>query len=132
MTPLYLFLAGGLGACLRFVIDRVVERRVGRRTTSGIVVVNLLGSFILGLVTGWIHASAVAGAPYLHYLSASTMQMQLVLSVGFCGGFTTWSTAMVDTVRLGRTGKPGLAAFHLLGTFSGAVLLLQLGYLFTA
>ena len=132
MTALYLLLAGGLGACLRFVIDRVVERRVGRRTTSGIVLVNLLGSFILGLVTGWMHASAVAGAPYIHYIPAATMQMQLILSVGFCGGFTTWSTAMVDTVRLGRTGKPGLAAFHLLATFSGAVLLLQLGYVFTA
>ncbi len=132
MIALYLFLAGALGASLRFVIDRVVERRVGRRTTAGIVMVNLLGSFVLGLVVGWVHASTLSGASSFHHLSTSMVEWQLILSVGFCGGFTTWSTAMVDTVRLGRTGKPGLAAFHLLATFSGAVLLLQLGYAFTA
>jgi len=127
MTLLWVVLAGGLGAMLRFGVDRGIERAVRRPTVAGIVVVNLFGSFILGAIVGSsIHS---LGPTPLRQMSPMTYA---VLTAGFCGGFTTFSTAMADSLRLMTTGKGGLALFHLFGTFAGAVIACQLGYAFFA
>lgn len=92
--------AGGLGAAARFVVDGAVTRRLARRTRGhsypyGILLVNVSGSLLIGLLLG-------AAGP-LHPLAT-------VLGVGALGGYTTFSTASFDTVRLLQRGRP-LAAF---------------------
>ncbi|MCA0345765.1 MAG: CrcB family protein [Actinobacteria bacterium] len=87
--------AGGVGAALRFVIDGAVTRRLAQRTRGqaypyGILVVNLSGSLLIGLLLG-------AAGP-LHPLVT-------VLGVGALGGYTTFSTASFDTVRLLQRGR---------------------------
>ena len=88
MTPLLIALAGGLGATARFVLDGVVDRRNPFRFPLGTVVINVTGSLLLGLLTGAV--VAYGGAD----------QVELVIGTGFLGGYTTFSTASVEAVRL--------------------------------
>lgn len=86
-------LAGGVGAAARFVVDGFVTQRLFARRASagfpwGIFVVNLTGSLGLGLLIG---ASSALGSPAL-----------TAIGTGFLGGYTTFSTAMVDTLHLIR------------------------------
>ncbi len=92
-------LAGGAGAAARFVVDGLVARR---RALLGTLVVNVTGSFLLGLVTG-----LVAGHRGLDDLA-------LAVGTGLLGGYTTFSAASVETVNLARSDGwwAGLAAFR--------------------
>jgi CrcB protein len=65
MIPLLVALAGGLGAVARFVVDAEVSRRGSRLGLPfGTAVINITGSFLLGLVTGWwsFHTACVEAA----------------------------------------------------------------------
>ncbi len=100
MSPLLFFaaaLAGGLGAVLRYLVDHGVARFAGRGFPWGIVLVNITGSFALGLVT-----TALPDAAF-------------ILGAGLLGGYTTFSTAMLDTVALWRDGERPASAFHAIG-----------------
>ena len=81
-------LGGGLGAALRFVVDGFSMHRVRSGFPWGTFLVNSTGSFVLGLVTG-LAASSVLSAEWLAVLGAGAM-----------GGYTTFSTAAVDTARM--------------------------------
>jgi len=127
MTLLWVMAAGALGSMLRLGVDRGIERSFHRSTVAGIVVVNLVGSFVLGCVVGaFVHGLKTTP------LSGMSPTTYVVLAAGFCGGFTTFSTAMADTLRLLRMGRTGPALTHLLVTFVGAVVCCQLGYAFFA
>lgn len=104
MTLLAVALAGGLGAVARFVVDGAARERWGGRFPYGVLVVNASGSLLLGLVAGLV---LFAGAPG---------ELRLVVGTGFCGGYTTFSTASVDTVRLAQQGRPLAALANGLGT----------------
>lgn len=104
MTPLLVALAGGLGAVSRFVVDYQVGRRAsGGRLPLGTALINISGSFLLGLVAGWwaFHT----GDPGL----------KQVVGTGFLGGYTTFSTACVEAVRLSRAERWGSLLFHVVG-----------------
>jgi CrcB protein len=118
MTPLLFCLiavAGGLGAVCRFVLDGVIKGRAGGSMPWGTVTINLSGSFLLGLVVG-LTGSLVLPEP-----------VHLVAGTGFLGGYTTFSTASLETVRLlqERRWGPGLA--NGLGVLIGAMLAAGLG-----
>lgn len=89
MTSVLVALAGGLGAVARFLMDALVARRNPFRFPLGTIVINTVGSFVLGLVSGLVvHAAGTDAA------------MVSVVGTGFCGGFTTFSTASVEAARL--------------------------------
>jgi CrcB protein len=101
MTPL-LFLAvavaGGAGASLRLVIDGLVQSRLRSTLPLGTLLINVVGSLLLGLITGLTLALWLPVA------------WQLVLGGGLMGGFTTFSTASYETVRLARDRRSLAAA----------------------
>lgn len=105
-------LAGGLGAVLRYVLDTVVQRFVPDGYPWGIFVVNVLGSLAAGMVVG---AADVSGA-------AAT-----VVVVGLLGGFTTFSTAMVQGLRLGAERGGTDVLVHAAGTWVACVSAAALG-----
>ncbi len=80
--------AGGVGALARFVVDNVVTRRLRATFPYGTLLINVLGSLVLGLLVG---------LAWHHGLPGKT---KLVIGTGFCGGLTTWSTASWETVQL--------------------------------
>lgn len=110
MTALLICLLGGLGAMARFAVDGTVRQRWGATFPAGTVVVNVSGSFLAGLLSGAALAGVLGGP------AAS------VAVIGFCGGYTTFSTAMADTVRLVRDGRSLRAVLNAVGT--GALTLL--------
>lgn len=100
MTALLVALAGGLGAALRFVVESVVAARTSDRFPWGVVVVNVTGSFAIGLAVATIDVGTAL----------------TVVATGFLGGYTTFSTASLDTARLVLRGKGGRAVAHAAGT----------------
>jgi len=102
-------LAGGVGAVLRYLVDLGVARLAGRRFPWGILLVNLTGSFALGVVT-----TALPDEAFL-------------LGAGLLGGYTTFSTAMLDTVALWRDGERPAAAFNAIGMLLLGLLAAVLG-----
>jgi CrcB protein len=88
-----LAVAGALGAVLRYLADHLVQRRAGSDFPLGIMVVNLSGSLLLGLLVG---------AGLHHDLSSPWVT---VLGTGLIGSYTTFSTFTFDTVRLAEDGQ---------------------------
>jgi fluoride exporter len=105
--------AGGIGAVARFVLDSIVRMRV-EAYPLGTMIINLSGSFLLGLVVG------LTG----HVLSP---EWRLVLGTGFLGGYTTFSTASVETVRLLQAGRYASAVVNGLGMLVLSVLAAAVG-----
>jgi len=88
-------LAGAAGALSRFVVDGAIT---ARRTTNfpwATLLINVTGSLVLGLLAGAF--ADLAGG------------WRQVAGVGFCGGYTTFSTASMETVRLVQRGRLGAA-----------------------
>jgi CrcB protein len=79
---------GALGAVARFRVDSAVSARFPSDFPVGTLVVNLTGAFALGVLLG-------AAVPH---------RLALVLGTGFMGGYTTFSTWMVESERLGENG----------------------------
>jgi len=108
-------LAGGLGAVARYAADGSVQHRVARRLGHpgafplGTLLINAAGSLVLGLVTGlvWYHGASA--------------DVRLVVGTGACGGFTTWSTASFESVRLVEEGLVARAALFTLGGLAVAL-----------
>lgn len=99
MTPLWVALAGGLGAGARFMVDGLLTEHLRRRLPTATLVINVAGSFLLGAVVGWVTAHD------------GPVVLRSVAGVGFLGGFTTFSTASVELVRLVRAERPWAAVF---------------------
>ncbi|QCU77972.1 CrcB family protein [Citricoccus sp. SGAir0253] len=95
---------GGAGAATRFVVDGLIRTRYATTFPAATVFINITGSLALGLLT----AAAIAGALGQPWVVAA--------SIGFCGGYTTFSTAMVETVRLVQAGDHTRAVLNVLGT----------------
>jgi CrcB protein len=108
---------GGLGAAARFWVADSVKARRPAGFPWGTWVVNTAGSFVIGFVSGWIALTGAAEA------------WHLFLVVGFCGGLTTFSTSIVETVTILRDGRPTSAVRHALGTLGASVVAVTAGLL---
>ena len=96
-------LAGGVGAGLRYLVDLLVTGGRPARFPLGILVVNVSGSFALGLLTG-------VGVGWIGD------EVAWVVGVGLLGGYTTFSTVSLDSVLLARGGGGRRAALNAVGT----------------
>lgn len=113
-----LAVAGGVGAVARFLLDSVVRARLGAALGGlplGTLVINVTGSFALGLLTG------------LGLRGAVTSDLVAVLGTGFLGGYTTFSTASYETVRLAQAGRWIAASINAIGALVVCVVAAGLG-----
>jgi len=107
-TFLFVALAGGVGACARFWLDRGTQRALSSwddpaGAKLGILVVNVIGCFLAGVATQLVPA-----------------HLMPIVSTGFLGGFTTFSTALVDAVTLWAGGFRGRSLALALGTWAAS------------
>lgn len=106
--------AGGLGAVCRFVLDGIVRLRV-EAYPLGTMIINLTGSFLLGLVVGLFSAGVLPA------------EWRLIIGTGFLGGYTTFSTASYEAIRLAQQGRWRAMSVHTLGMAVAAFVLAGLG-----
>lgn len=116
--PLLIALAGGMGAASRFVIDGLLRTVVGRIFPWSTIIINISGSLLLGVVTG------IA----LHHASTD---IKLIWGTGFCGGYTTFSTASYETVRLIEERRYVASLGYAVVSFVLAVSFFAIGFLMT-
>ena len=102
---------GGLGALARFVLDGAVAGRLGRSFPFGTLAVNISGALVLGVL---------AGAT----LGDDTYR---VLGTGFVGAYTTFSTWVLESHRLGEDGQIRLGALNFLVSLALGVAAVWLG-----
>ena len=103
MTLFGVLAAGALGAPARYLLERAM-RRAGQVFPWGTFVVNLSGSFVVGVVTG---------AALTHGFSS---EARTVVATGFLGAYTTFSTFTYEIVRRAEDGAPRTAAVYALGS----------------
>lgn len=107
--------AGGLGAVTRLVFDGFLRSRLRVAYPLGTTVINISGSFLLGVVTGLALAHVLTG------------DWRLIVGTGFLGGYTTFSTASFETVRLAQQGRYAACLANAFGMFVVALLAAALG-----
>ncbi|MBC7631785.1 CrcB family protein [Aeromicrobium sp.] len=112
MIALWLSLAGGLGAGARYSLDAWMRPRVSSRFPWSTHLINVSGSLLLGLLVG---------------LGASDT-WHTVAGTGFLGGYTTFSTASVETAHLALDRRLGAAAASAIGMLVLSVGAAALGY----
>lgn len=117
MTTLLIALAGGAGAVSRFVLDAEVRRRSRGSFAVGTFLINVLGSFLLGVLTG-------AATHHAGWLSPTA---KAAVGTGFCGGLTTFSTASVETTRLWLTTGKAEGSRYAVATVAVSLLAAFLG-----
>ena len=97
-------IAAVLGANLRYLLSRVAAREFGPVFPYGTLVINVLGSFIVGLFVIWT-TERVAVDP----------RWRLLVVVGFCGSFTTFSGYAFETLAFFEQGQWGLMLANIVG-----------------
>jgi CrcB protein len=93
LLALIVGVVGTAGAVARYLVDGAVQDRTSGLFPFGTLTVNVAGSLVFGLVAGI--ALRHSGAEHV----------ETIVGTGFCGAFTTWSTASWETVRLAQEGE---------------------------
>ena len=104
--------AGALGALARFGTGRLMAGRFGLHAPWGVLAVNLLGTFLLGLLVGINPGHGLV----------------LVLGAGFLGSYTTFSTWMAETDDLAERRRWNAALLNLVGPAIGGLMLGAAGF----
>src|SRR5690348_16817835 len=105
MGYLVVFLGAGVGGMMRHAMNIWVARFAGTHFPMHTLVINVTGSLIMGLVTGWF---AMKGA--------GTGHLRLFLATGILGGYTTFSAFSLDAVLLWERHEHLLAAYYVGGS----------------
>ncbi len=109
---LLVFIGGGTGSVLRYLVGKCVGSTTYPWATF---VVNIVGCFLIGLLGTWIAR---------HSLSPD---LRLLLVVGLCGGFTTFSTFSNEALSLMRDGQPLLCITYIICSVAAGLVAAYLG-----
>ena len=108
-------IGAAFGGVARYIISEAMVTHTGRFPFATFMI-NLLGSFLLGLILA---------ISIKHGLSSST---KLFWTVGFCGGFTTFSTFSMESLRLLEGSHIGIALMYTLSSVLLGIVCAWLGY----
>jgi CrcB protein len=120
---LWVAIGGGLGAMARYWCSGVAAVLIGETFPWGTLIVNVLGSFIIGFF-----AIATGPGGRIHVSSAAS---QFVM-IGFCGGFTTFSSFSLQTLNLVSDGEWVRAGANIAGSMVCCLVAVWAGYLVAA
>lgn len=100
------FLGAGFGGAARHLVNRAVPLSISMHFPLSTLLVNVIGSFAMGVLAGWF---AFRG-------EASGQTVRLLLTTGVLGGFTTFSAFSLDAALLWQRGAASMALVYVLGT----------------
>jgi CrcB protein len=103
-------LGGAVGSVSRFLVGPAIQRAFGFTFPFGTLFINVVGSFILGVVA----ATAIEGG-------SLSPNGRAFLGIGFCGGFTTFSAFSLETVALLEGGQVGRASAYVIASVALSV-----------
>ena len=109
--------AGALGALARYLLGRFIAERVGSQFPLGTLLINVSGAFVIGLLFALSEHKMIPSA------------LQVVLTTGFLGGYTTCSTMSWEGVQLVRGGSTRLSLLYFGGNIMFGLLAVTLGLL---
>jgi CrcB protein len=113
---LLICLGGAIGTGVRYLLSVWIARMAGTGFPFGTLLVNVAGSFLLGLVMQLSLSTQVLGA-----------DARLIIGTGILGGFTTYSTFNYETLALLREGAAGVAFLNAAATLIGCLVAGALG-----
>ena len=113
---IYIFLGGGFGSVFRYLISKffIVDKNSFPWST---LIANFTGCFIIGSILGW----------YV-YNNKQYSDLFIFLSIGFCGGLTTFSTFSIEGLTFLKNGELLLFVIYIFTSILGGLLLTALGY----
>lgn len=120
MNYILVFLGAGIGGTLRYFISTFLQKNISVVMPFGTLLVNFLGSFILGfLIFGLDEKQLVS------------QKMKIFLGIGFCGGLTTFSTFSLETINLFRDYEFLLASINVIANVILSLSAIYLSYIIT-
>ena len=106
MNNLFLiFIGGGLGSITRYGLGTYIGKQVNSIFPWGTLTVNVIASFILGLLAGFIFQR-----------SGEFETQRMIIGIGFCGGFSTFSTFSLEIFEMIRNGNAMMAILYVVGS----------------
>ena len=100
---LLIFIGGGLGSLTRFSLSKFIQEHIDKTFPFGTLSVNVLASIILGIFVGMVEVKSLTNPNY-----------KALIAIGFCGGFSTFSTFSNDTLELIQNNRIGEALTNIL------------------
>lgn len=116
MLYLIVFLGAGIGGALRHAVNVAAVKMFGFGFPFGTFIVNVAGSFVMGLLAG-----------FFAYRAGVPQHVRLFLTTGILGGFTTFSTFSLDTALLIERHSLALAAGYVVGSVAASLAALFFG-----
>lgn len=92
MNILLVFIGGGIGSVLRFLLNKTILGFTGTGFPYGVLLINIIGSFVIGLVAGFIKRDIP--------ITFTPEQIINFVMVGILGGFTTFSAFSLEVVTM--------------------------------
>ena len=119
----YVFLGSGIGGAARLLLGNFIQQRTGAAFPIGTLIINITGSFVLGFLIRYALATPTI-----------TPEIRALLTTGFCGGYTTFSTYSFETATLIEDGRYERASLYvllsvgiaLIGVFGGFAMARQI------
>ncbi|MBS3738927.1 fluoride efflux transporter CrcB [Mesohalobacter halotolerans] len=115
---LWIFIGGGLGSVFRYLVSKSLNP-LFNTLFVGTLTVNIIGSFIMGLLLALESKTIIQNPLYLY------------LTVGFCGGFTTFSAFASENLRLIKTGEYTQALIYSLISVIAGIISAGIGFYLT-
>lgn len=107
ISALYIALGGALGTLARYLAGEGAKRTLGSGWPYGTMLVNVLGSFIIGYAM-----------MYFGNRGQMDSHLRMAITIGFLGGFTTYSSFAYETVTMLQNDRLGAAAGYVIGTLA--------------
>lgn len=114
---LFIGIGGGIGSIMRFLTSRFTARFVAAQWLFlGTLASNLIGCFLIGIFSGWMLSH-----------SPDNQTFRLLFIIGFCGGYTTFSTFAFENYRLIEMNQWGVFLLYLLASVVLGIIAVWLG-----
>ena len=119
MTILLVAIGSALGGVSRYWLSFLLSGALGDRALPwGSFSVNVLGSLAIGVLSGWLAHS-----------TGNVAAIRAFAVVGFCGGFTTFSTFSNESFRMLENGQFGIMSLYVFGAVAAGLAAVWIGYL---
>lgn len=116
---LWVAIGGAIGSVARFALGNAMTLALGTTFPWGTLLINVLGSFVISFF------AVLTGMNARFPMSA---EARVFVTVGLCGGFTTFSAFSIQTVELARNGHPMRAALYVAASAALCITACALGY----